>query len=272
MDTKIAFFDIDGTLVNVPNGLMHPTTQTIHALNEFKNQGHKIVIATARGAVPQSVQDIEFDGYICSDGHYIRFEGEILIDELFNNQQVKKQLDIYQKYNGRSMFYGHNGEWCSCLDDELVVKHREMFHGTSERPQNVHERFNAKDIDAISCCVLFDNAKDMWAAYHELEDEFTMVPYETGLIRMDVYCKGFTKGTACEYLYKKLGIQYENTYAFGDGINDIEMMKLVWHGIAMGNAIDELKAVASDITDTVDNDGIAKAFEKHFQIPVKEGR
>ena len=80
MDTKIAFFDIDGTLVNVPNGLMHPTNQTIHALNEFKNQGHKIVIATARGEVPQSVQDIEFDGYICSDGHYIRFEGEILID------------------------------------------------------------------------------------------------------------------------------------------------------------------------------------------------
>ena len=111
MDTKIAFFDIDGTLVNVPNGLMHPTNQTIHALNEFKNQGHKIVIATARGEVPQSVQDIEFDGYICSDGHYIRFEGEILIDELFNNQQVQKQLDIYQKYNGRSMFYGHNGEW-----------------------------------------------------------------------------------------------------------------------------------------------------------------
>lgn len=272
MDTKIAFFDIDGTLVNVPNGLMHPTNQTIHALNEFKNQGHKIVIATARGEVPQSVQDIEFDGYICSDGHYICFEGEILIDELFNNQQVQKQLDIYQKYNGRSMFYGHNGEWCSCLDDVLVVKHREMFQGTSERPQNVYEKFDAKDIEAVSCCVLFDNAEDMWSAYYELENEFTMVPYETGLIRMDVYCKGFTKGTACEYLYKKLGIEYENTYAFGDGINDVEMLQLVQHGIAMGNAIDELKKVASEITDTVDHDGIAKIFEKYFEIPVKEGR
>ena len=147
-----------------------------------------------------------------------------------------------------------------------------MFQGTSERPQNVYEKFDAKDIEAVSCCVLFDNAEDMWSAYHELENEFTMVPYETGLIRMDVYCKGFTKGTACEYLYKKLGIEYENTYAFGDGINDVEMLQLVQHGIAMGNAIDELKKVASEITDTVDHDGIAKTFEKYFEIPVEEGR
>ena len=69
-----------------------------------------------------------------------------------------------------------------------------------------------------------------------------------------------------------MSIEYENTYAFGDGINDVEMLQLVQHGIAMGNAIDELKKVASEITDTVDHDGIAKTFEKYFEIPVEEGR
>ena len=266
MKTKIAFFDIDGTLVNVPNGLMHPTSKTVYALNEFKKLGHKIVIATARGEVPQSVQDIEFDGYICSDGHYIRFAGETLIDELFHTQQIQKQFDIYKKYNGRSMFHGHHGEWCAFLDDELVIKHREMFQGTSQRPTDVCETFGANDVKAISCCVLFDNVDDLWSAYHELEDEFTMVPYDHGLKRIDVYCKGYTKGTACQYLYQKLNIDYENTYAFGDGINDVEMLKLVKHGIAMGNAIEELKNVASEITETVDHDGIAEAFQKHFGI------
>lgn len=266
MDTKIAFFDIDGTLVNVPNGMLHPSDNTIKALSEFKRQGNKIVIATARGEVPQTVADIEFDGYICNDGHYIRFNGEALIDEQFDATMVQKQLDVYQKYNGRSMFNGRTGAWCSFVDDELVVKHRAMFQGTTERPSGVNEVFKPEDVKAVSCCVLFDNAKDLWAAYHELEDEFTMIPYDTGLIRMDVYCKGFTKGTACEYLYQKLGIDYENTYAFGDGINDMEMIKLVKHGIAMGNAIDELKEVASEVTDSVDNDGIAKSFKKHFDI------
>ena len=82
---------------------------------------------------------------------------------------------------------------------------------------------------------------------------------------MDVYRKGFTKGTACEYLYKKLEIKKENTYAFGDGINDKEMFELVCNGIAMGNAIEEIKEIAHYVTDTVDNDGIAKAF-KSFLI------
>ena len=61
MNTKIAFFDIDGTLVNVPNGMLHPTDETIRVLNEFKNQGNKIVIATARG---------EEVIYLCTAGKY----------------------------------------------------------------------------------------------------------------------------------------------------------------------------------------------------------
>ena len=78
---KIAFFDIDGTLVNVPHGLMNPTEKTIKALHEFRKMGNKIVIATARGEAPASVEAIDFDGYICNDGHYIRYNGETLVDE-----------------------------------------------------------------------------------------------------------------------------------------------------------------------------------------------
>ena len=72
--------------------------------------------------------------------------------------------------------------------------------------------------------------------------------------------------SSCKYRFKKLGIPKENSYAFGDGINDKEMLQLVGHGIAMGNAIDEIKAISDDITDSVDNDGIAKAFYKYFKI------
>ena len=263
---KIAFFDIDGTLVDVPNGLTSPTQATIEALNEFKKQGNKIVIATARGAVSESIKGIPFDGYIFNDGHYIIYNNEVLVDEIFSTEMIQKQMDVYQKYKGRYMFSGHQGSWCSYLDDELVIKHRFMFSGTTKRPEDVCEEFKARDVDAISCCVLFDTAEDLYKAYHELEEEFTMIPYDTGLIRMDVYCKGFTKGTACEFFYQKLGVNKEDTYAFGDGVNDMEMIQLVGHGIAMGNAVTQLKEVASEVTDTVDQDGIVKSFKKHFDI------
>ena len=60
-----------------------------------------------------------------------------------------------------------------------------------------------------------------------LPKEWSINAYDTGHIRMDVHPQGYTKGTACEYLYQKLNIPKENTYAFGDGENDIEMLHLV---------------------------------------------
>ncbi|MBM6859079.1 Cof-type HAD-IIB family hydrolase [Clostridium saudiense] len=266
MSKKIAFFDIDGTMVNVPNGLLHPTPETIRVLNEFKKQGNYIVVATARGVLPDSVKDIKFNGYICNDGHYIVFNDEVLVDDIFTCDEIERQIDIYSKFDGRFMFGGHASSWNSFLDDTLVIEHRKMFSGTSERPQGVVEEFKASDVEAVSCCVLFDSIEKLEACYEELKDSFIIVPYRTGLIRMDVYREGFTKGTACEYLYKKLEIEKEKSYAFGDGINDKEMLELVGHGIAMGNALEEIKQIADDVTDTVDNDGIAKAFKRYFNI------
>lgn len=266
MEKKIAFFDIDGTMVNVPNGMLYPSNETIRVLNEFKQQGNYIVVATARGSVPESIKNIDFDGYIFNDGHYILFNQEVWMDDIFTEKEVSQQLMAYEIHGGKSMFGGHTQAWCQYLDDPMVIDHREMFSGTRERPTGQIEVFTPKDVKAISCCVLFETVEQLDACFKELEKDFTMVPYRTGLIRMDVYKKGFTKGTACQYMFERLGISRENTYAFGDGINDKEMLQLVGHGIAMGNGLEEIKAIADDVTDTVDEDGIAKAFNKYFNI------
>ena len=42
--------------------------------------------------------------------------------KVLTTPEIQKQMEVYQKYQGRPMFYGHHGEWCDCLDDELVVK------------------------------------------------------------------------------------------------------------------------------------------------------
>lgn len=73
------------------------------------------------------------------------------------------------------------------------------------------------DIHSISCCAMFKNVDDLRLAYQALGKYFTMVAYETGIIRMDIYRKGFKKGTAVKYIYEKLSIDQESTYDFGDG-------------------------------------------------------
>ena len=76
------------------------------------------------------------------------------------------------------------------------------------------------------------------------------------------------------------GIDIENSYAFGDGLNDLEMLKMVGTGIAMGNAVDEAKAVADYVTTSCSNDGIWNGLVRlglikedlKVKIPIKEER
>lgn len=264
MDRKIAFFDIDGTLINVPEGLMSPTEETISALKRFQDQGNLIFIATSRGELPFHADGIQFDGFIGEDGHYITYKKEVLFDDLFTVDEVKRQMEVYRQFDGRCMYSGHQNCWCDCWEDEYIQKHRIAFSHTTAKPDNLIESFRAEDMKVIACCVMFKNVEDLRQAYEALKDDFTMVVYETGIIRMDVYRKGFKKGTAVRYMYEKLGIPKENTYAFGDGINDVEMMELVGHSVAMGNAVEELKAVAGEVTDDVMSNGIARYFEKYL--------
>ena len=260
MTKKIAFFDIDGTLINVPTGINEPTPKTIQVLKQFQKEGNLIFIATARGSLPFNKDLIHFDGFIGNDGHYILYNDKVLIDDLFTLEEIKKQFETYEQYDGRFIFSGHQNSWSTYWEDEYMIKHTKMFSPTTNKPDNLIEKFNYEDIQAIACCVLFKNVEDLENAYQALKDHFTIVAYRTGLIRMDVYRKGFTKGTAVKYVYEKLGIPKEHTYAFGDGINDKEMIELVGRGIAMGNAIQELKDVADEITTSVVDDGIANYF------------
>ena len=83
---------------------------------------------------------------------------------------------------------------------------------------------------------------------------------------VEVYLKKNTKGSAILKAIEFLDIKIENTYAFGDGKNDIEMLSTVGCGIAMGNASDEVKKYSNKITDTVQNDGVAKGIEQYIYI------
>lgn len=264
MGKKIAFFDIDGTLIDVPTGLLEPTQATVDVLNQFQKQGNLLFIASARGKIPFANDLLRFDGFIGNDGHYIIFNDEVILDDLFSDQEVNEMIAVFEKNDGRYIFSGHLHSWSTYWEDEYMQKHAQMFQHTTKKPDHLIESFAPKDIQAIACCVLFKDVDDLHQTYEALKDKFTMSIYETGLIRMDVYRKGFTKGTAVKYMYEKLGVARESTYAFGDGVNDIEMLELVGHGVAMGNAIESLKQVASETTLSVAEDGVADYFNKYI--------
>ena len=77
--------------------------------------------------------------------------------------------------------------------------------------------------------------------------------------------KGLSKASAMQLLSEHLNISMDNTWAFGDSSNDLPMFEAAAHGIAMGDHSSVLEPFSEMITDTVDNDGIAKALS-HFGL------
>ena len=82
----------------------------------------------------------------------------------------------------------------------------------------------------------------------------------------DIVAKGIRKQKGIDEIIRHFGIGQEETMAFGDGHNDIDMLKLVNIGVAMGNAKDEVKEAADEVTDDIDHDGIYQALKRHHII------
>ena len=81
----------------------------------------------------------------------------------------------------------------------------------------------------------------------------------------DVIAEGVDKSVGLAQMGAFFGIRQDEMMAFGDGGNDISMIRYAGIGVAMGNAGDEVKAAADYVTDSVDNDGVGKAL-RHFGV------
>jgi len=264
--TKIAFFDIDGTMINVPHHMLKPTEKTKRALIEFQKQGNYIVVATARGYIPASVTEIPFDGFIGCDGGYIVFKDEVLLDNLFTVEDLNLQNSVYKTTHGQYIVCEHKDSFYSDKDGELIKKHLRLYRGTDKLPDDYNDKWCFQTVKANTVTALFYHAKDLHDAIEMLPSDWVINAYDTGHIRMDVHPKGFSKGQACQFLCQRLNINKEDSFAFGDGENDIEMLELAGTGIAMNNASDTVKEYADMVTLSVDDDGIAEAFSKLFGI------
>ncbi|MGN1183274.1 MAG: HAD-IIB family hydrolase [Faecalibacillus sp.] len=219
-----------------------------------------MVVASARGELPDSLKDIPFDGFIGCDGGYIVFHDDVLLDNIFTVEQLNLQNSVYEATHGQYIISEHHNSFFSDKNGDLIKKHLRLYRGNDDIGEDYDDNWRFQTVKANTVTALFHNVKELYEAKNMLPHNWAINAYDTGHIRMDVHPPGFSKGQACQYLYQKLGIKKEDTYAFGDGDNDIEMLELVGTGIAMGNANDHVKEHADQVTLSVDEDGISYAF------------
>ena len=93
----------------------------------------------------------------------------------------------------------------------------------------------------------------------EIDNAFLQLPVAEQ--QQQLYAKDITKGSGILHALESLGIPVAESFAFGDGVNDIEMMQTVGLSIAMGNAQPQVKEIASETVPSVDDDGVAWGIE-----------
>lgn len=93
-------------------------------------------------------------------------------------------------------------------------------------------------------------------------EQVYMVPSEPKWL--DITANGVHKGTTINILQEKLGVSYEETMVFGDGLNDIELMACGQYSYAMANAAPDLKAAAKEVVASNDEDGVLDTINRHL--------
>ncbi|WP_027626320.1 Cof-type HAD-IIB family hydrolase [Clostridium lundense] len=260
MKKKAVFFDIDGTLYN--NNIGIPES-TIQGIIELKKNGHLAFIATgrARAMIPQKLLDLGFDGVLAACGTYVEYKNTLIyninLSKAISNKAINtlKKYDIFCILEGPDYLYMDEGE--DFKGDKFSVQAFKNQFGNKIKPiTGIDHYFNK-----ITCKIKETN--NFEAAYKIIEKDFDCIYHSSNFI--ELVPKGFSKVKGIEAIMKHLSIDINDTYAFGDSLNDIDMLSYVKYGIAMGNSNLEVLKTANYKTDSIENDGIYKGL-KHFNL------
>ena len=252
---KAIFFDIDGTLVSFKT---HAIPQsTIDAVSEVRKKGIKVFIATGR-PVPfiNNLGGLEYDGIMAVNGaSFATADGKVVFEKFVNKDDAERVLQYANEHDMAVAF--------ATSDTAYVINPNEKFDAVFEllnirRPAHLGEE-GLEGKNVMQVIAFFGEAEEEYILNNVLAncDAHRWHPDFA-----DCITKGTNKATGIDEVIKHYGINISEVMAFGDGGNDVEMLRHAGVGVAMGNASEEVKKCAKVVTDSVDDDGIARILHQ----------
>lgn len=263
---KIIALDMDETLLTSDKKI---TSKTVEAIAKAHEQGVKIVLASGRphaGLIDYLKQlDIYNDNeyVLCFNGALVVHaqSGKLISKCVLKGSDYKRIFQLAQKFN----VHCHAFSTRQGLITDRPSQYTQLESDINHIDINYINPLTDIDDDEDIIKVMFIDPPEIIAPIiKNVPVEFAQ---DYNIFRSSPFFLEFTnkavdKGAGLKQLADYLGIKQAETMACGDQGNDLSMIKYAGLGVAMGNAITSVKEVANYITDTNDNDGVAKAIEK----------
>lgn len=264
MNYKLIALDLDGTLYN---DKLEITPKTIDALMKAQEKGIRIAISSGR-PLPGLFHARDTLKLQEHHGMLVSYNGGKVVDT--TNHEVLYELAIPHDLAIDVLKHLKNYPVHPMIDDGevLYVEDKNAYRVHEEHTNNSMECVEVpslidffdfplvKILTSIDPEKLPDVLKEIGKPYEGKLDFIQSAPYY-----IEVVPVGTSKASGLSKVCEKLGITKDEIIAFGDAANDLEMINFAGYGVAMGNACDELKACADEITLSNNEDGIAHTLE-----------
>jgi len=267
---KLLALDIDGTLMDKKGSI---SEEDMNAIAAVQRAGICVSLSTGRSLLGchNVIKQMRLDGYHMSfDGALVSESnsGEEIYACPLSKETVKQAIEYSHANEVPLELYSRNRYYAE-FESWSTNAHREFFHiephivdftGIKDKERFIKGGIvatNSEEEERVQkfCLHFKDVFNFTWAR----------MPAYPGVAFINVLAPDVSKGNALEALVVHLGIGMDEVIAIGDGHNDVSLLSMAGLGIAMGNALDELKAVADHITLDIENNGVAAAIKKFIE-------
>ena len=268
---KIAvFFDIDGTLVDGAGRMPDSTRNALKLLHEA---GHMAFICTGRTRPHVNIPG-QFDGIISGCGTCIEYNGREIFSYEIPKTLAVKTVGCFLQHGFKTVLEGSRFMYLDPDNFDIQPVLQSLKDSLGDKLLSIRENAPDWSFSKATCAVdsRITSGRERLACFEELCGDYEIMVHppveKADDFRVDMFefvPRGFSKAEGIHRVCRYLGISPADTFAFGDSVNDIEMLQACGCGVVMGNASEAAKSYGDYITDSISEGGIYSAL-KHFRL------
>lgn len=253
---RLLLFDLDGTLLCSNKTI---SQRTLQALQKCRQKDILIGVCTSRGEqnALSFIEELQPDVLIVSGGALVKYKNEYLYKAEFSKERTKQMISAARKVCGADCEITIDTVNAHYWNYKVDPKKQDQSWGDS-----IYTDFQDFEESSLKMCVEIFDSKQAKQLQQVLTD-CDCIRFSDGYW-YKFTPKAVTKESAILEVCTALGMKPEEITAFGDDYADIGMLELCGKGIAMGNAIEEVKEKADLVIGSNDDDGIAEYLEREF--------